>query len=138
MRHHPARRTLSTLLVVWFTVVTVEPAALHSCPVHGAPVAAMLTPATAAHHGQAPSVIEHAPGADHGQRHEGDSHQCACIGDCSASNPAATLPDARILVVPVALRDPAPAVPHVERPPATAPDFLRPYANGPPAGRRIA
>jgi hypothetical protein len=127
MRHRPLERALATLLLVWFALVTVEPVALHACPVHGWASAA----ATDDHGGHAPVAPAHSDDGD-GQ------HQCACIGDCAAAPAAAGLPATRVVLFDAATRRVQVVVPSAESPSATAPEFLRPYANGPPAGHRIA
>ena len=127
MRHRPLERALAAFLLLWFALVTVEPVALHSCPVHGWPAAA----ATNDHGGHAPVAPAHSDDGD-------ADHQCACIGDCTAAPSVAGLPATRVVLVASTTQRVQVVVPAAESPSATAPEFLRPYANGPPAGHRIA
>ena len=140
MSHRPLQRALSTLLVAWFALVTLEPVALHSCPVHGWSGPAPISPAAAT---PAPLGADADDHADHGPAipaHSGDGeeHDCACIGDCAPSSSASALPATRVAVVQTDTHEIRLERPSAESPSVTAPEFLRPYPNGPPAGHRIA
>ena len=150
MGHRPLQRALSTLLVAWFALVTLEPVALHSCPVHGWSSAAPLGPAPVSSGAVNPAGATPVPlgadaddHADHGPAipaHSGDGeeHDCACIGDCAPPSSASALPATRTAFVQTDTRQIRLERPSAESPSITAPEFLLPYANGPPAGHRIA
>jgi len=85
MQRSWVERALSALLAVWFVFVTIEPAALHSCPMHGTHVthAAGHAPAaspTGGHHGHAvaatDAATDDAPVA---------AQHCTCLGTAPAS-----------------------------------------------------
>src|SRR5215208_218028 len=75
-------RALAALMAVWFVFATIEPAALHSCPMHG--------PHGAGH--VASAAADHAAGAAHhvtdGGRETAPQH-CTCLGDCAGVTPSA-------------------------------------------------
>ena|SRR5687768_12251281 len=136
MRRSRIERAFAALMLLWLTVFTVEPDALHSCPLHSRSPAAERDVEATSHgaHGAAPRAQ---PGdAQNGQ--SSDQHQCVCIGQCRAGVPLIALPSATQIVpavgdwlVRVELeRDPSAIV-------AVAPFFL-PFANGPPVGLRVA
>src|SRR5215212_1831299 len=121
-------RALAAVMAVWFVLVTIEPAALHSCPMHGAhaPAHAGATATAPAHHAaHAPASDASSPGAPAAAQH------CTCLGDCAGVS---------LAVLPVATHTPWPAavaavsaLPPLEAgfiPPAA--DFALPFANGPP------
>ncbi len=133
MRTHPVKRVLAAFLLLWFAVVTVEPAALHACPVHsGAVPAAAESSDPHAGHG-----VSHAATAPGEGGHERQDHQCLCIGDCAAAVAAALLTATPQLTAAVAYPEHSgiaePGVPRIR-----APAFLLPYPNGPPAARIVA
>jgi hypothetical protein len=125
MHRHLPGRVFAALLLIWFAVISGEPRALHSCPVHDVP----------AHvgHAAAHAVHSHAPPPDGRGR-----ATCTCIGDCNVGGFAPAIPSPRITIGAVAttreLRVAEP--PLASALPAAAP-FLLPYANGPPADRRV-
>ena len=122
MRHHWLKRACTALVLLWFVVATTEPAALHLCPVHGAPA----------------SAEQHAAGHSHSDHTSGGQATCTCLGDCSAGNfsLAFASPEERF-VAEVPRNDGALPSP-LEQPRAVAPDFLLPYANGPPEVHTLA
>ena len=65
MHQRLLERAFAALLLVWFTVLSGEPAALHSCPVHDVPLHAGHAAAHASHSHTAP---------EHGTSHK------ACTG----------------------------------------------------------
>lgn len=139
MRRPLWSRALAALLAVWFAIVMAEPAALHSCPMHGGPAVAA---ASGGHHAApAPEAAAsiHAA-ARHGMAHHGApvpadrgaGHQCTCLGRCAAGVGAAA-PAARVVlaqaVETAAARDSG--LPDHEYVPVAAAHVL-PFANGPP------
>ncbi len=121
-------RALTLLVTVWLVVLIVEPATVHVCPMHDGPGAAYLE----AHGGDAGGHDDHgfSSPADHDS--EEDAHACLCLGDC-APVAAATIAERPSGVVPASVaaeRAPAP-VELAYRP--VAPDFVLPFALGPPA-----
>jgi hypothetical protein len=146
MRRSPLGNAFAAVMLLWFALVTAEPAVLHSCPVHSGHVQGSTV--NRGEHDAASGAGDHShhaasgsPAAQEAQSHDGDApaaHRCACIGDCSTGTSIAGLPSARVAIATsvewqvrgTVVRDASPIV--------TAPEFLRPYANGPPSGRRIA
>lgn len=147
MHRSPLGSAFAAVMLLWFALITAEPAVLHSCPVHSG---------ASSPHGSAPSshgagnaaADEHAGHEQHSpvsahpsQSHDGDTpdqHRCACIGDCSSGPSASGLPAASAspaAAIEWAVRH---SVIRDESVIVTAPAFLRPFANGPPAGHRIA
>ena len=123
MIRHWVERAFAAVVLLWFGVVTTEPAALHLCPVHGAPPA---------------SAGQHASGHSHSQHPADGAASCTCVGDCSAGgfSVAFASPQQRLVAATPAG---APVVPMAsERPRAGAPAFLLPYANGPPEAPTLA
>ena len=125
-------RALAALVAVWFVFATIEPAVLHSCPTHGSPHGAAHAGAAAADdhgsHGAATAATADAP-ADAPT----SAHQCTCLGDC-AGVALSALPARAHTPWPTSVAAVS-ALPPLEAgftPPA--PDFARPFANGPPPG----
>jgi hypothetical protein len=116
-------RALTALLLVWFAIVLAEPAALHACPMHDVPAQTSAAGHSHSHQGPAPQ-----------DQHRG----CTCIGHCSAGTSVAGVPapSVWIAVTPVS-RFRAAFAPATSSA-GTAPAFLLPYANGPPARRHVA
>lgn len=134
---HLLERAFAAVLLLWFAVITGEPAALHSCPVHD-PRASV--PALATAHGVDP---QSGGSAGHSHSHQvpqpsSEHRGCTCIGDCSAGAMVTGLPGARVLLAVAGLRQIRVELPPAESPAITAPAFLLPYANGPPGGGRVA
>lgn len=137
MHPHWSSRALAALLLFWFAVITVEPAAFHACPVHCSAAAAEAVGAAHVHGANASEGTTHSdshelPGRDR------DHRICTCIGHCSAVGIAGTMPAAPgVLALPtprqIQVEFPAPDSPVI-----TAPPFFLPYANGPPVGPRVA
>lgn len=119
-------RALAAVMAVWFVLVTIEPAALHSCPMHGGHTAAHAAATAAAHVGDHHAGHAGTPEAPTAAQH------CTCLGDCAG---------AALAVLPARAHTPWPAavaavssLPPLEAgftPPAAS--FARPFANGPPA-----
>jgi hypothetical protein len=127
MPRHWLSRAFAALVLLWFAVVTTEPAALHLCPVHGAPAAAG---ATAEHVGDGHS--------HHGPSQGGEQTTCTCIGDCSAGGFSVALSSpAQPLVVVAPESSEGPRL-ETGRPRIPAAAFLLPYANGPPGDLVLA
>ncbi|MEP6690933.1 MAG: hypothetical protein ABJD07_07240 [Gemmatimonadaceae bacterium] len=124
MRRPLLARAIHGFLAIWFAVAVTEPVTLHACPVHDGAVATAGASHTT-HHPNAPS-------APSGERHS-TSHQCACLGDCAGTAPAA-LVSARLTISDVAtIAAPrATAVPFASHTAGPVP-HARPFANGPPA-----
>ena len=148
------RRPFAALLAVWFALVMVEPAALHSCPVHAGHAAAGHGPAAgepASSVGMAGGVHSaHMSGAsvtESGRAddaavpgHPGSPHHadCTCPGACTASSGAIALP-AAVLVRPLTITivGVSPILTAAAPASARAP-FILPFANGPPLLRTAA
>src|SRR4051812_44362945 len=116
-----ARRFFAALFGLWFTVLTVEPARVYSCPMHDG------VAARSAHSGHAGHHTGGSSGHDHGAPQSG--HACTCLGACaSAAAPSApATPTFAVVVVRVSdsgLREITRAVVSVA--------FATPFANGPP------
>jgi len=116
------KRSFAAFLGIWFLLVMIEPEAIHSCPVHSAGV----SPGHASHPAHNTSAKGH-----HGSGEK--SHAiCSCPGDCTAGAPnalpsrAASLVDSPTLFGSVQL-------PLFQVAARSAPDFLLPFAIGPPA-----
>jgi hypothetical protein len=138
MRNSPVRRWAAALLNLLFLLAWGEPVSLHPCPMHdGAAVAAAVGHAAtgAASHGH------HAPAASHGHHalpaqgtpaHNGGSHACQCLGECSVGA-AVALPGAVAVAWQATIRHAA-EPPLVEpATPSAAAARLLPFANGPPS-----
>jgi hypothetical protein len=134
-------------MLLWFALVTAEPALLHSCPVHSGTSSSHAAAAAehAEHDFAAGAHASHAdaatPAAHESPAHDGDApeqHRCACIGDCSSGAVITGLPAARPSVVASVQWIVRTSIAPGDAPLVTAPEFLRPYANGPPGGLRIA
>ena len=114
-------RALGALWAFWFAAAIVEPVTLHPCPMHDGI------------HAMSMAGMAHATGHDRDAHHDGQGaqHHCNCLGACSSAT-AVGLPGhtvvpriATVAIVPVLV----PAAPDVA--PST-PDFVLPFANGPP------
>jgi hypothetical protein len=120
---HPVRRILAALFALWFTVLTVEPARLHSCPMHGG------LDAGGPEHGQPASHTSH---GDHQSSESGapaERHSCNCIGSC-ATAAAPVAPFTPLLDVAEKSAT-SPGLPALTRP-SVAVAHAIPFANGPP------
>lgn len=126
MRVPAVRRAVASLLAVWFALVSVDPAWLHACPMHGAPQAASHGTASMSmeHHGHGSMTVDQ-PADDAG-------HHCACLGDCSAGTATPLLRRAPAVPVAefVAVTTTAAAQPHALR--AARKAFVLPFATAPP------
>jgi hypothetical protein len=109
------------LIALWFTVVTVEPARLHSCPMHDG--LAIATPEHA--HGS------HAGHMGHGSPESPDSqkHGCSCIGSCATASTPALPTTVSFEVVEVSAE--SHGIADLSRPAARV-AFVLPFGNGPP------
>jgi hypothetical protein len=120
MRRPLLARFLSSLFALWFAVVVGDPGVLHACPEHGGH----------AGHGSAHSAHQRA-GGEHGKA-PATTGGCTCIGSCCAAPSLAPLPEIASFTVSTAI---VPAVSTPEYPasaPASLPERLLPFANGPP------
>ncbi|HET6679734.1 MAG TPA: hypothetical protein VFG84_00915 [Gemmatimonadaceae bacterium] len=133
MRRTAWSRALGIVLALWFTVVMVEPAALHNCPVHGGAVAGHAATAAGGHAGAHAASMP-----DHGGQHQ--HAVCTCVGTCCAARVAgAALPGATVAVEFSDAVQPRRVAPRRMAAPAVSePEFLHPYPNGPPAIARVA
>jgi len=120
LRH--AKRPFAAFLGIWFLLVMIEPEAIHSCPVHSAGVSS----------GHSSHSAHNAAAMGHHQSSHNSHAICSCPGDCTAGaanalpSRAASLAESQTIVASVAL-------PRVESAARSAPDFLLPFAIGPPA-----
>jgi hypothetical protein len=116
-------RAFATMLAAWFAIAVVEPAALHTCPMHGGPAGAHAA------HGAA----EHAQSAaDHGAPERSSSRQCTCLGDCVGVSGGALPAALPRMHVPAAVATAGEI--HAFGPELlpSPPGLLLPFANGPP------
>ena len=112
-------------MLIWLGLVITEPVPIGSCPMHGSHAVHRVAAEHASNH----------PLASHGGAPKKASHQCTCIGDCSASSVSfsaivpkfAEAPAASVALLP----DPLPAANVVSR--AISREHALPPANGPPA-----
>lgn len=125
---HPTwlTRVFTALLAVWFTALTVEPAALGSCPRHGIATADALQPAHVSHgaasdHGLSPVAPE--PPAS--------SHDCTCLGHCCSAGPIGVPGSAVALTIVIAEARSDSSRPRKDHVAAWA-DFVLPFATAPP------
>jgi hypothetical protein len=127
MRRPWWERSFAALFALWFALSLAEPAALHSCPVHGGGlvVADAATPAPDAAHA-------HAGHADPGPSDQQQHHGCTCLGDCSVGGAASGLPSASARIASVATRPVRVALPPATPSVATGAPHTLPFANGPP------
>lgn len=120
------RRVVASVLAAWFALVSVDPAWLHACPMHGA------LPAPS--HGAASASMEHQGhgGMPADQPDDDAGHQCACLGDCSAGVATPLLRSAPALPVAefIAITPLAAAQPQAPR--ASRKAFVLPFATAPP------
>jgi hypothetical protein len=145
------RRPFAALLAVWFALVMVEPAALHSCPVHAGHAAAGHGPAAGepapsvgmaggAHsaHMSGASVTESGRADDAGAPGSPHHADCTCPGACTASSGAIALP-AAVLVRPLTITIVGVSpIPTTVAPASARAPFILPFANGPPLLRTAA
>jgi len=133
------RRPFAALIAVWFALIMVEPAALHSCPVHAAHASPSVSLADE-HAGHGGAMASHGNAADASQStgHHDDHAACTCPGRCTASTVGVALPGA-VVGSTVAL-----TIATIDEPVATATftpvraPFVLPFPNGPPALSRVA
>jgi hypothetical protein len=114
-------RSVAAFMALWFTVVTVEPARLHTCPMHDG--LAMTGGMAMAHAGHS-AYAHHAP-ADQ----DSAKHTCSCLGSCATSAAPAVPPTIsfEVLVLEAA------GLGVVEHSRPVAPTaFALPFGNGPP------
>ncbi|HKG95259.1 MAG TPA: hypothetical protein VKA84_25295 [Gemmatimonadaceae bacterium] len=82
-------RALAVVMAVWFVLVTIEPAALHSCPMHGTHAAdgghAPAASAAAGHHGAHASVASDAASDAASEDVPAAAQHCTCLGTAPAS-----------------------------------------------------
>ncbi len=125
------RRVLASLAVIWFGVVTAEPAALHACAMHGGGGRHAVTtaPPTEGHHEHA----GHGSGASESTTDSPahDAQACTCIGDCCAALATAVPRTVLASFAPASVRleVPTPRSVLVSR---SIPGLLLPFATAPP------
>jgi hypothetical protein len=120
-----ATRFLAALMAVWFTINMVEPAWLHACPVHDG----LVVTATASHHTGGESHGSHHAASHEDANAPGESHQCSCLGACTAA--AIVAAPVSSLIGTVEHRAAAPGLPEYYHPVLDRAHEL-PFANGPP------
>jgi hypothetical protein len=125
MHRSLATRLLAAFVAVWFTINMVEPAWLHSCPVHDG----LLVTTAANHHTGGQSHASHQRASHDESNAPAESHHCSCLGVCTA---------AAIVSAPVSPltgtadhRAAAPGLPEYHHPVLDRAHEL-PFANGPP------
>src|SRR3954470_20872434 len=124
-------RILASVLSVWLVVCLAEPAQLHTCVMHGglAINASHATHHAATHsaHTTAATVAKHSQP----QKDGGHATQCTCLGDCSTGGTVVAVTASPISLASNTVE--VPAAPFAYASPAiVAPQFLRPFSNGPP------
>lgn len=127
MPRHPLERLFAAFVLLWFVVVTTEPAVLHACPVHGASPADGMP---AEHHTGGHSHSESAP--------SDDDSACTCVGDCNAGGFSVAVSSAEQRLAVIMPRGNEGPRLETELPRIVAPAFLLPYAIGPPRVRALA
>jgi hypothetical protein len=119
-------RAFAATMLLWLGLVLTEPLPLDACPMHGShSMHAAAMAGSAAHHSM---------GSGHDSSQKSASHQCTCIGDCSAAKVAfallfrgETCPDA----VTTALGERGHVRAQALR--VASSEHILPPANGPPA-----
>ena len=128
LMHRTLNRSLSAFLAIWFLLVMLGPEAVHSCPVHSSVSGAHSGHGSgvSAEHNMAAHNVEHIPAP------ETLDKGCNCPGDCAATSLAALkAPTTTVPVPPAVLRVRTTA--YVKSAAAPHPDFVLPFAIGPPA-----
>jgi hypothetical protein len=109
-------RAFATAMVIWLGLVITEPLPLHACPMHGV-------------HSMHATVD-----MGHSMHHEKTaSHQCTCLGDCTAGVGTALPQTAAVHFKARVAFYSAVAFGGASRVIAGAGEHLLPFANGPPA-----
>jgi hypothetical protein len=130
MRRSSSGRVFASLFAFWFAFSLAEPAAMHSCPMHGAGEASVHAHGAVAHH--AGGTQHSSSDSDHAARH------CTCLGSCCASSANAAVPCAGVSLETVAAYATERRTPGLRARAITAPAFFLPYANGPPGPATVA
>src|SRR3954467_5510981 len=117
-----AHRLFAALFGLWFTVLTVDPTRVYSCPMHDGVAAPSEH---SGHAGHASHAQHESSGHDHGAPRGG--HACTCLGACaSAAAPSApATPTFAVVVVRVS----EPGLREITRAVVSVP-FATPFANG--------
>jgi len=143
MSRRPLSRCFAALLGLWFTVLMVEPVALHACPMHdgghgahGGSATAEAPLAEAGHHHDALSHREH--GAPESHQVVADtpvpdeqSAGCLCLGTCSGATPTVLASTTELRVAELAA-EPRRVPPLPAYAPVSRGGLVLPFANGPP------
>jgi hypothetical protein len=143
MSRRPLSRCFAALLGLWFTVLMVEPVALHACPMHsgghGAHEVSASAEAPLAHAEHHHDAIAH---GEHGAPEslppvadvpvpDDPTAGCLCLGTCAGATPTvlASTTELRVAELSAAPRrvPPMPAYAPVSRG-----GLVLPFANGPP------
>ena len=128
-------RGFATLMLLWLTVITVEPRALHSCPTHGGALPPRSgEPAAHGDHDEATHAFAH-----HAPNEDGrEQHQCTCIGKCNTGSSVTGLAAAPLAFSAATVWLPRIEIHLDESAIVVSPPFLLPFANGPPAISGVA
>jgi len=134
-RRSPVARSFGAVLALWFSIFTMEPAALHVCAQHSGHGVAAPAAASSASAAMPAGHMHHAAAAEHTPTHTPAPHesgaQCTCPGGCCVSSavrvPAAS--DELTVEVAVPAHHPIAAVVSLV---ATNAEHVLPFANGPP------
>jgi len=140
VRRNWVYRAFAGIISAWLVICLVEPAQLHTCAMHGGLAiggAHAIAHGTGGHAGSAAHHAAPSPAAASTQSHhdrdsDSQSHQCSCLGDCSVGKTPLSLPGATAALQAAPIGRVA-VTPAGEVPAITAPQFLLPFANGPPA-----
>ena len=118
-------RAFAAAMVIWLGLVITEPLPLDACPMHG--IHSMHGVAATGH---ASHTMSH--GAHHGADKTA-SHQCTCIGDCSAGVGSALAPAAVGSIGARIIFEASEAARGATRRLGGTAEHLLPFANGPPS-----
>ncbi|HEX5438060.1 MAG TPA: hypothetical protein VFW98_12920 [Gemmatimonadaceae bacterium] len=136
MRRHWWYRVLGILVALWFGALTAEPVALHPCPMHDGMLLAMAGMHGGGGHADMPGMGGDAQAAPHGPSRpdvpqQPGSHQCTCLGSCTASSSLALVP-APIALADADVRATDDASPPADRHVPVTASHVLPFATAPP------
>jgi hypothetical protein len=133
VRRNWISRSLASVLSLWLAVCLAEPVQLHTCAMHGGlaivPVGAQAHASTGHHATRIGAGHVH-----HDQTSDNESRQCSCLGDCNTGSSPAGIVAARISIRTATVTEGSLASFTYASPRFSAPGFLLPFSNGPPAG----
>ncbi len=122
----PWRPMLAAVMAVWFLVLTMEPRALHVCPMHGAANAG-----SESGHAGGSTGHHHAATLPRDQSPDDEASYCTCLGVCNGVSPVAVVPAAAAPSATVRVTNARPGRPQHEYMAGWV-DFVLPFATAPP------